>query len=58
MYFDLKPEFVNGILAVMQKAPVAHEIVDPLLKELVRQANDAKIQSLAYPVEPEVVKNE
>jgi hypothetical protein len=53
MFFDLKPDFINGMLLVMQKAPVAHEVVDPMLKELVRQANDAKIQSLAYPPEPE-----
>ena len=52
MFFDLKPEFVNGILAVLQESPVPHKIVDPMLKELVRQASDAKIQSLAYPAEP------
>jgi hypothetical protein len=52
MFLDLKPELINGILAVMQKSPVAHEIVDPMLKEIVRQCNDAKIQSLIYPPDP------
>jgi len=32
MFFDLKPDFINGMLLVMQKAPVAHEVVDPMLK--------------------------
>jgi len=52
MFLDLKPELINGILAIMQKSPVAHEIVDPMLKEIVRQCNDAKIQSLIYPPDP------
>ena len=53
MKLDLTPEVINGILAILQEAPVPHKIIDPILKELVRQANDAKIQSLAYPPEPE-----
>lgn len=60
MKFDLKPEIVNGILAIMQEAPVPHKVVDPILKELIRQSQDAKIQSLDYPPDkpPESVETE
>lgn len=50
MKFDFKEEFVNAVLQVIRQAPVAHVIVDPMLQEFLRQANDKKIQSLEYPV--------
>ena len=49
MKFDIPEEGMNLILQILQVAPVAHNIVDPILKALVTQANDPKIQSLAYP---------
>lgn len=49
MKFDLNPQIVDGILAVLQEAPVPHKIVNPLVQELIRQVKDEKIQSLVYP---------
>lgn len=53
MKFDFTEQFVNQVLAVLQEAPVPHRVIDPVLKEFVRQANDKKIQSLEYPVQAE-----
>ena len=49
MKFDLPNHVVDGILAVMQEAPVPHKIVNPLVQELWRQSKDDTIQSLSYP---------
>ncbi|MEQ1572792.1 MAG: hypothetical protein ABL993_00965 [Vicinamibacterales bacterium] len=49
MKFDLPEQFVDQVLAVLQEAPVPFKIVNPMLQEFLRQANDKKIQSLEYP---------
>ena len=51
MKLDIPEDKLNQILQIMQQAPVAHLVVDPLLKLIIAQANDKKIQSLAYPPE-------
>ena len=50
MKFDLSPQVVDGILAVMQEAPVPHKIVNPLVQELLRQSKDETIQAMGYPM--------
>lgn len=56
MKFDLPNHVVDGILAVMQEAPVPHKIVNPLVQELWRQSKDDTIQSLSYPKPAQPVK--
>jgi hypothetical protein len=50
MKFDIPEDKVNLILSILQQAPVPHIQVDPLLKFLVNQANDKRVQALAYPL--------
>jgi hypothetical protein len=51
MKFDFPTAFVDQVMLVLQEAPVAHKVINPILQEFIRQANDKKIQSLEYPDE-------
>lgn len=52
MKFDIPEDKINAIMVIMQQAPVPHLQVDPLLRFLINQANDKRVQSMVYPPEP------
>lgn len=51
MKFDLEPVFVQAMINCLQEAPVPHKIIDPMLKQLLSQSTDKRIQSMEYPLD-------
>lgn len=55
MKLDLDPQLFNAVISLLQEVSVPHKVVDPVIRALVAQSHDAKVQSLAYPGEPQAV---
>lgn len=56
MKLDLDPDLFNAVISLLREAPVPHKVGDPVIRALLTQAGDERVQSLEYPKRKTVKK--